>query len=158
MLFTFFSRGGSPGGMSGGKCSRPVPDQWKIALINPIPKINNPTSTGDLRSLSIVPILSRIFGTWESRGPFTYVPWIQQTTFRNVTFWSVCFPAYRLHYCCSYRPLASRNGTSENQWIRNDHLYRLFKILWHFKAFHFSWEIKYLWTISVAVATSHDWL
>jgi len=28
-----------------------VPDQWKVALINPIPKTNNPTSAGDYRPL-----------------------------------------------------------------------------------------------------------
>ena len=37
------------------------PDQWKIAHISPIPKVNNPTQLKDYRPISILPILSKAF-------------------------------------------------------------------------------------------------
>ena len=37
-----------------------VPDQWKRALIKPIPKIKNPRQFGDYRPISITPVLLRI--------------------------------------------------------------------------------------------------
>ena len=37
-----------------------VPEQWKIAVINPIPKITTPAEPSDMRPISVVPILSRI--------------------------------------------------------------------------------------------------
>ena len=36
-----------------------VASQWKTAIINPIPKISNPTIVSDFRPISVVPILSR---------------------------------------------------------------------------------------------------
>ena len=37
------------------------PDQWKIARISPIPKVNNPTELKDYRPISILPILSKVY-------------------------------------------------------------------------------------------------
>lgn len=37
-----------------------VPDLWKMALVTPIPKVNNPTSINELRPISILPTLSKI--------------------------------------------------------------------------------------------------
>lgn len=37
------------------------PDQWKISIGKPLPKISNPTSYNDLRIISILPALSKIF-------------------------------------------------------------------------------------------------
>lgn len=36
------------------------PSQWKIAKINPIPKISHPTDLKDLRPISILPVLSKV--------------------------------------------------------------------------------------------------
>ena len=33
---------------------------WKMALVTPVPKVTNPASLGDLRPISVTPILSRI--------------------------------------------------------------------------------------------------
>ena len=41
-------------------CTSIVPEQWKRALINPIPKVKNPKELGDYRPISITPVLSRI--------------------------------------------------------------------------------------------------
>ena len=41
-------------------CTSTVPEQWKRALINPIPKAKNPEELGDYRPISITPVLSRI--------------------------------------------------------------------------------------------------
>ena len=37
------------------------PDQWKIACISPVPKVNNPTELKDYRPISILPILSKVY-------------------------------------------------------------------------------------------------
>lgn len=37
-----------------------VPDQWKKALITPIPKVDKPTEPKDLRPISILPFLSKL--------------------------------------------------------------------------------------------------
>ena len=37
------------------------PDFWKRARVTPIPKINNPSTENDLRPVSILPILSKIY-------------------------------------------------------------------------------------------------
>ena len=37
------------------------PDQYKIARISPIPKVNNPTELKDYRPISILPILSKVY-------------------------------------------------------------------------------------------------
>lgn len=37
------------------------PDQWKVSIGKPLPKIKNPQSFGDLRIISILPALSKIF-------------------------------------------------------------------------------------------------
>lgn len=37
------------------------PSAWKLAYIHPVPKITNPTTPSDLRPISVVPILSRVF-------------------------------------------------------------------------------------------------
>ena len=37
------------------------PDQWKIARISPIPKIDNPKDPVDYRPVSVLPILSKVF-------------------------------------------------------------------------------------------------
>ena len=36
-------------------------DQWKIARISPIPKVNNPTELKDYRPISILLILSEVY-------------------------------------------------------------------------------------------------
>lgn len=36
------------------------PEAWKQAIVTPIPKITNPTSSGDLRPISILPALSKV--------------------------------------------------------------------------------------------------
>ena len=36
------------------------PDEWKRGLIHPIPKGNNPTGVGDLRPITILPVMSKI--------------------------------------------------------------------------------------------------
>ena len=36
------------------------PDEWKVALVTPIPKISHPLSCGDLRPISILPLPGRI--------------------------------------------------------------------------------------------------
>lgn len=41
--------------------SRVYPTQWKVATVTPIPKINNPGSFSDLRPISLLPTLSKIF-------------------------------------------------------------------------------------------------
>ena len=41
--------------------SKTFPDQWKLARVAPIPKTNNPTSISELRPISILPIMSKIF-------------------------------------------------------------------------------------------------
>lgn len=40
--------------------SSTFPNSWKIAIVNPIPKKNNPSSFGDYRSVSILPALSKV--------------------------------------------------------------------------------------------------
>jgi len=37
-----------------------VPQQWKQAMIRPIPKVNTPTQHADFRPISITPVLTRI--------------------------------------------------------------------------------------------------
>ena len=37
------------------------PTKWKIARVSPIPKVINPTSMNELRPISIIPVLSRVF-------------------------------------------------------------------------------------------------
>lgn len=37
------------------------PDQWKISIGKPIPKVSHPADHGDLRIVSILPVLSKIF-------------------------------------------------------------------------------------------------
>ena len=37
------------------------PDDWKIAVVTPIPKIATPKTVGDLRPISILPLPGRIF-------------------------------------------------------------------------------------------------
>ena len=37
------------------------PDKWKIAIIKPIPKTNNPSRLKDYRPISLLPILAKIF-------------------------------------------------------------------------------------------------
>lgn len=37
-----------------------VPHQWKVALVTPLPKVQNPTQLKDLRPISILPYLSKI--------------------------------------------------------------------------------------------------
>jgi len=37
-----------------------VPNQWKCALISPVPKIKNPITPSDFRPISVLPIISRI--------------------------------------------------------------------------------------------------
>lgn len=37
-----------------------VPDQWKNALIHPLPKVSAPTTHTDFRPISIIPVLSRV--------------------------------------------------------------------------------------------------
>ena len=41
--------------------SKTFPAQWKLARVAPIPKTNNPTTISDLRPISILPVLSKIF-------------------------------------------------------------------------------------------------
>jgi len=36
-----------------------VPQQWRIAIVTPVPKIPKPTSLGDYRPISVTPLLSR---------------------------------------------------------------------------------------------------
>jgi len=36
-----------------------VPQQWRKAIVTPVPKIPNPTSLGDYRPISVTPLLSR---------------------------------------------------------------------------------------------------
>uniref|UniRef100_A0A2A4JF59 Reverse transcriptase domain-containing protein n=1 Tax=Heliothis virescens TaxID=7102 RepID=A0A2A4JF59_HELVI len=40
--------------------SSTFPDQWKIALVKPLPKTTNPTDVKDLRPISILPCLSKV--------------------------------------------------------------------------------------------------
>ena len=37
-----------------------IPDNWKVAIVTPIPKLPNPKSISDYRPISVTPILSRI--------------------------------------------------------------------------------------------------
>ena len=37
------------------------PKQWKIARVSPVPKIDNPVSNDQLRSISVLPVLSKVF-------------------------------------------------------------------------------------------------
>ena len=37
------------------------PSAWKLARTSPIPKINNPTTNNDLRGISILPVLSKVY-------------------------------------------------------------------------------------------------
>ena len=36
------------------------PDEWKMGTVIPLPKVNNPTKVGDLRPITLLPILSKI--------------------------------------------------------------------------------------------------
>ena len=36
-----------------------VPNQWKLAIIKPIPKVSTPTLPSDLRPISVLPVISR---------------------------------------------------------------------------------------------------
>ena len=36
------------------------PDAWKCALVKPLPKVSNPVSFGELRPISILPVLSKV--------------------------------------------------------------------------------------------------
>jgi len=38
-----------------------LPEHWKTARVCPIPKINNPTTPNNFRSISILPILSKVY-------------------------------------------------------------------------------------------------
>lgn len=38
-----------------------VPESWKLAIISPLPKVKNPESYSDMRPISILPILSKVF-------------------------------------------------------------------------------------------------
>jgi len=72
----------------------PVPEQWKLALIHPIPKVSNPTSPADYRPISIVPILSRI---------------IERVVVRTYMYPEFCKPplAEELRDQCAFRPTGS---------------------------------------------------
>jgi len=37
-----------------------VPQQWKMAIIHPVPKVSSPSSPSDYRPISVTPILSRM--------------------------------------------------------------------------------------------------
>jgi len=37
------------------------PDQWKISRISPLPKVENPKAPKDIRLISVLPILSKVF-------------------------------------------------------------------------------------------------
>ena len=37
------------------------PTKWKMARVSPIPKVVNPTSMNELRPISILPVLSKVF-------------------------------------------------------------------------------------------------
>ena len=37
------------------------PKQWKIARVSPVPKIDNPVSNDQLRPISVLPVLSKVF-------------------------------------------------------------------------------------------------
>ena len=37
-----------------------VPSAWKLAVISPVPKVNPPASSSDLRPIAITPVLSRM--------------------------------------------------------------------------------------------------
>ena len=37
------------------------PKLWKIARVSPIPKVDNPTTNDELRPISILPVLSKVF-------------------------------------------------------------------------------------------------
>src|SRR6218665_371223 len=37
-----------------------VPEQWKLAVITPVPKVPKPTAPTDYRPISVVPVLSRM--------------------------------------------------------------------------------------------------
>ena len=37
------------------------PKQWKIARVSPVPKIENPVSKDQLRPISVLPVLSKVF-------------------------------------------------------------------------------------------------
>lgn len=36
------------------------PEQWEIAIVNPIPKMQNPSKHEDLRPISFLPLMSKI--------------------------------------------------------------------------------------------------
>ena len=37
------------------------PESWKVARVSPIPKIDNPVTVKDFRSISILPVLSKVY-------------------------------------------------------------------------------------------------
>ena len=37
-----------------------VPEQWRMAIIHPVAKVNSPVSPADFRPISITPVLSRM--------------------------------------------------------------------------------------------------
>ena len=37
------------------------PDSWKVAHITPIPKVHSPSSSFEYRSISVLPVLSKLF-------------------------------------------------------------------------------------------------
>ena len=39
-----------------------VPEQWKTAIISPVPKVADPKAPADYRPISVIPILSRLTG------------------------------------------------------------------------------------------------
>lgn len=46
--------------INGSMSSGMFPDSWKVAVVKPIPKNNQPSSLGDLRPISLLPCLSKI--------------------------------------------------------------------------------------------------
>lgn len=49
------------------------PSAWKQALVQPIPKVNNPASLSDLRPISILPVLSKILEKIIYKQLYAYV-------------------------------------------------------------------------------------
>src|SRR6218665_895990 len=107
-----------------------VPEQWKFAVITPVPKINNPTSPADYRPISILPILSRI---------------MERIVVRTYLYPEFCKPplAAELHDQFAFRPTGSttaavtaflhhtHNRTTQEQRLRCDHLHRLLQSIRH---------------------------
>ena len=60
------------------------PDKWKTGTVIPIPKVTNPTKTGELRPISLLPLTSKII---EHLIHSQMSQFIEQNNIINISKW-----------------------------------------------------------------------